>query len=69
MASYNKKLGMFELTGLPPAPAGCADRGRFDIDANGIVHVLGQGPLLPARSSACTISAQRRFGHQGRVVR
>ena len=30
MAAYNKKLGMFELTGLPPAPRGrAADRGRL----------------------------------------
>src|SRR5881392_4165446 len=40
MASYNKKLGMFELTGLPPAPRGVPQiEVAFDIDANGIVHV------------------------------
>jgi molecular chaperone DnaK len=40
MASYNKKLGMFELTGLPPAPRGVPQiEVTFDIDANGIVHV------------------------------
>ncbi len=48
MASYNKKLGMFELTGLPPAPRGVPQiEVVFDIDANGIVHVsakdLGTG--------------------------
>jgi molecular chaperone DnaK len=48
MASYNKKLGMFELTGLPPAPRGIPQiEVTFDIDANGIVHVsakdLGTG--------------------------
>ena len=48
MASYNKKLGMFELTGLPPAPRGVPQiEVGFDIDANGIVHVnakdLGTG--------------------------
>jgi molecular chaperone DnaK len=48
MASYNKKLGMFELTGLPPAPRGMPQiEVGFDIDANGIVHVnakdLGTG--------------------------
>ena len=48
MASYNKKLGMFELTGLPPAPRGMPQiEVAFDIDANGIVHVsakdLGTG--------------------------
>src|SRR5487761_1598905 len=40
IASYNKKLGMFELTGLPPAPRGVQQiEVTFDIDANGIVHV------------------------------
>src|SRR5207248_1780091 len=40
MAAYNKKLGMFELTGLPPAPRGVPQiEVAFDIDANGIVHV------------------------------
>jgi molecular chaperone DnaK len=48
IASYNKKLGMFELTGLPPAPRGIPQvEVTFDIDANGIVHVsakdLGTG--------------------------
>ncbi len=48
MAAYNKKLGMFELTGLPPAPRGVPQiEVTFDIDANGIVHVsakdLGTG--------------------------
>jgi molecular chaperone DnaK len=48
MAIYNKKLGMFELTGLPPAPRGVPQiEVTFDIDANGIVHVsakdLGTG--------------------------
>src|SRR3954462_15276503 len=40
MASLNKKLGMFELTGLPPAPRGVPQiEVAFDIDANGIVNV------------------------------
>ena len=48
MAAYNKRLGMFELTGLPPAPRGVPQiEVTFDIDANGIVHVsakdLGTG--------------------------
>ena len=48
MAAYNKKLGMFELTGLAPAPRGVPQiEVTFDIDANGIVHVsakdLGTG--------------------------
>jgi molecular chaperone DnaK len=48
IAAYNKKLGMFELTGLPPAPRGMPQiEVTFDIDANGIMHVsakdLGTG--------------------------
>ena len=48
MAAYNKKLGMFELTGIAPAPRGVPQiEVTFDIDANGIVHVsakdLGTG--------------------------
>ena len=48
MAAFNKKLGTFELTGLPPAPRGVPQiEVTFDIDANGIVHVsakdLGTG--------------------------
>ncbi len=40
MAAFNKKLGTFELTGLPPAPRGVPQvEVTFDIDANGIVHV------------------------------
>ncbi|MFJ8624993.1 molecular chaperone DnaK [Kitasatospora sp. NPDC093550] len=48
IAAYNKKLGMFELTGIPPAPRGLPQiEVTFDIDANGIMHVgakdLGTG--------------------------
>ncbi|MFS8499936.1 MAG: molecular chaperone DnaK, partial [Micromonosporaceae bacterium] len=40
IAQYNKKLGTFELTGIPPAPRGVPQiEVTFDIDANGIVHV------------------------------
>jgi len=48
IAAYNKNLGTFDLTGLPPAPRGVPQiEVTFDIDANGIVHVsakdLGTG--------------------------
>jgi molecular chaperone DnaK len=48
IAQYNKKLGMFELTGIAPAPRGVPQiEVTFDIDANGIVNVsakdLGTG--------------------------
>jgi molecular chaperone DnaK len=43
MAAYNKKLGTFELMGLPPAPRGIPQiEVTFDIDANGIVHVAAK---------------------------
>ncbi|HEV8557126.1 MAG TPA: molecular chaperone DnaK [Actinophytocola sp.] len=48
IAIHNKKLGTFDLTGIPPAPRGVPQiEVTFDIDANGIVHVsakdLGTG--------------------------
>ncbi|SCJ11197.1 Heat shock protein 70 [uncultured Clostridium sp.] len=48
MATYNKTLGRFQLTGIAPAPRGVPQiEVTFDIDANGIVHVsakdLGTG--------------------------
>ena len=45
MASDNKSLGKFNLTGIPPAPRGVPQiEVTFDIDANGIVSVSRQGP-------------------------
>src|ERR1700677_2294753 len=48
MANYNKSLGKFQLTGIPPAPRGIPQiEVAFDIDANGILNVsakdLGTG--------------------------
>ncbi|HYE81189.1 MAG TPA: molecular chaperone DnaK [Clostridia bacterium] len=48
MAAYNKTLGRFQLSGIPPAPRGVPQiEVTFDIDANGIAHVsakdLGTG--------------------------
>jgi molecular chaperone DnaK len=43
IVAYNKKLGMFELAGLPPAPRGVPQiEVSFDIDANGIMHVTAK---------------------------
>ena len=40
MAADNKTLGRFQLTDIPPAPRGVPQiEVKFDIDANGIVHV------------------------------
>ena len=56
MASYNKRLGTFELTGLPPAPRGIPQvEVTFDIDANGIVHVSAKD-LATSKEQSMTIS-------------
>src|SRR6188508_1158151 len=48
MVAFNKTLGKFNLTGIPPAPRGMPQiEVTFDIDANGIINVsakdLGTG--------------------------
>jgi molecular chaperone DnaK len=56
MAVYNKKLGMFELTGLPPAPRGVPQiEVSFDIDANGIVNVSAKDTAT-GKQQAMTIT-------------
>ncbi len=56
MAAYNKKLGMFELTGLAPAPRGVPQiEVTFDIDANGIVHVSAKD-LATGKEQGMTIT-------------
>jgi molecular chaperone DnaK len=43
MATGNKSLGKFQLTGIPPAPRGLPQiEVTFDIDANGILHVTAK---------------------------
>src|SRR5918997_486309 len=57
MAQYNKRLGMFELTGLPPAPRGVPQiEVTFDIDANGIVNVSAKD-LGTGKEQRITITA------------
>ncbi len=56
MAAYNKQLGTFELTGLPPAPRGIPQvEVTFDIDANGIVHVSAKD-MATGKEQSMTIS-------------
>jgi molecular chaperone DnaK len=56
MAAYNKRLGTFELTGLPPAPRGIPQvEVTFDIDANGIVHVSAKD-MATGKQQSMTIS-------------
>jgi molecular chaperone DnaK len=43
LAQYNKTIGKFQLTGIPPAPRGMPQvEVTFDIDANGILHVTAK---------------------------
>ena len=77
MAAHNKPLGMFELTGLPPAPRGVPQiEVTFDIDANGIVHVsakdLGTGKeqsMTITGGSALPKDEIDRMMQGGRAVR
>ena len=56
MATYNKSLGRFNLTGIPPAPRGIPQiEVTFDIDANGIVSVSAKD-LGTGKSQAMTIT-------------
>ncbi|MGQ9858440.1 MAG: molecular chaperone DnaK [Thermodesulfobacteriota bacterium] len=57
MASDNKTLGRFNLTGIPPAPRGVPQiEVTFDIDANGIVHVSAKD-LATGREQSIKITA------------
>jgi molecular chaperone DnaK len=43
IAEHNKKLGVFQLVGIPPAPRGIPQvEVMFDIDANGILNVTAK---------------------------
>ena len=56
MASDNKSLGRFNLTGIPPAPMGVPQiQVTFDIDANGIVNVSAKD-VATGKEQAMTIT-------------
>jgi molecular chaperone DnaK len=56
MASDNKSLGKFRLTGIPPAPMGMPQiQVTFDIDANGIVNVSAKD-MATGKEQAMTIT-------------
>ena len=56
-AADNKTLGRFELSGIAPAPRGIPQiEVKFDIDANGIVHVTAKD-LGTGKSQDITITA------------
>ncbi|THV24393.1 molecular chaperone DnaK [Glycomyces paridis] len=62
IAAYNKKLGTFELTGLPPAPRGIPQvEVTFDIDANGIVNVSAKDSAT-GKAQSMTISGGSSLG-------
>ena len=57
LAGDNKTLGRFELVGIPPAPRGIPQiEVSFDIDANGIVHVMAKD-LGTGREQSIKITA------------
>jgi molecular chaperone DnaK len=57
MSADNKTLGRFELVGIPPAPRGIPQvEVTFDIDANGIVHVMAKD-LGTGREQSIKITA------------
>lgn len=66
MASDNKSLGRFELTGIPPAPRGVPQiEVTFDIDANGILHVSAKD-LGTGKQQSISITASQKL-NEGEV--
>jgi molecular chaperone DnaK len=62
IAAYNKKLGMFELAGIAPAPRGIPQiEVTFDIDANGIVNVSAKD-LGTGKQQSVTITGGSALG-------
>jgi molecular chaperone DnaK len=61
MASDNISLGMFNLTGIPPAPRGIPQiEVTFDIDANGILNVSAKD-LATSKENKITIAASTKL--------
>ena len=64
MAAYNKTLGRFSLTDIPPAPRGVPQiEVSFDIDANGIVNVKAKD-LGTGKEQAITITASTNLSDE-----
>ena len=64
MATYNKTLGRFQLTGIPAAPRGVPQiEVTFDIDANGIVHVSAKD-LATGNSQEVSITASTNLSEE-----
>ncbi len=64
MAKDNVSLGMFHLTGIPPAPRGVPQiEVTFDIDANGILHVSAKD-LGTGKQTGITITASTKLSKE-----
>ncbi|MEM4311451.1 MAG: molecular chaperone DnaK [Nitrososphaerales archaeon] len=64
MAADNLSLGMFHLTGIPPAPRGVPQiEVTFDIDANGIMHVTAKD-LGTGKEASITISGSTKLSKE-----
>ena len=64
MAADNVSLGMFNLTGIPPAPRGIPQiEVTFDIDANGIINVAAHDKGSGKRQSI-SISATNKLSKE-----
>jgi molecular chaperone DnaK len=60
MASDNKSLGKFQLTGLPPAPRGVPQIDvTFNIDADGILHVTAKDKATEKTASISITDSSR----------
>ncbi|KPV64913.1 MAG: molecular chaperone DnaK [Candidatus Bathyarchaeota archaeon BA1] len=64
MAADNISLGMFNLTGIPPAPRGVPQiEVTFDIDANGILNVSAKD-LATGKEQKITITASTKLSEK-----
>ena len=64
MATYNKSIGKFHLTGLPPAPRGIPQiEVTFDIDADGILNVSAKD-LATGKAQSIRIEASSGLTEQ-----